>query len=78
MGIETTTYRIRIGLFSMPIKCKFRLAKLVVSRASVGLVLRLFLCLSVLVLLGGDVETNPGPPKTQQKKSARSVYSKNF
>jgi len=61
MGIDIGLYRIRIGLFSMPIKTGFKLRVLCVKRQCVSVVLRLAIALSLLTLLGGDVEKNPGP-----------------
>ncbi|KAH3751339.1 hypothetical protein DPMN_185892 [Dreissena polymorpha] len=61
MGIDIGLYRIRIGLFSMPFKTGFKLRVLCVKRQCVWLVLRLAIALSLLTLLGGDVEKNPGP-----------------
>lgn len=65
MGVELTVYRIRIGLFTMPKKCKHGLNKIVVSKSSMSVFLRLLVGLSVVLLMGGDVEINPGPPKRQ-------------
>jgi len=69
MGIDIGLNRIRIGLFSMPIKkgCKLRVLR--VSRQSVSVCFRLAVFLSVLTLLGGDVELNPGPPKLQKQRT---------
>ncbi|KAH3823408.1 hypothetical protein DPMN_125207 [Dreissena polymorpha] len=61
MGIDIGLYRIRIGLFSMPFKTGFKLRVLCVKRQCVSVVLRLAIALSLLTLLGGDVEKNPGP-----------------
>ena len=71
MGINTALYRIRIGLFSMPVKRGCRIRVLVVGRRSVSVCLRLAVFLSVLMLLGGDIEVNPGP-LSQQKQSTLS------
>ena len=68
MGIDIGLYRIRIGLFSMPIKRGCKLSVLRVSRQSVSVCLRLAVFLSVLTILGGDVELNPGPPRQQKQR----------
>ncbi|KAH3800460.1 hypothetical protein DPMN_154093 [Dreissena polymorpha] len=61
MRIDIGLYRIRIGLFSMPINTGFKLRVLCIKRQCVSVVLRLAIALSLLTLLGGDVEKNPGP-----------------
>lgn len=52
----------------MPIKKGCKLCVLLVSRQSVSVCLRLAIILSVLTILGGDVELNPGPPKQQKQR----------
>ena len=69
MGVDINVYRIRIGLFSMPRKCRFKLDTLCFARATVSNVLRLTLFISILLALGGDVETNPGPTRPQRQKT---------
>ena len=53
----------------MPIKRGCKLSVLRVSRQSVSVCLRLAVFLSVLTILGGDVELNPGPPKLQKQRT---------
>ncbi|WAR21343.1 PTPRT-like protein, partial [Mya arenaria] len=43
--------------------------KLSLNKRAVSLIFRLVLCLSVLITLGGDVETNPGPPRSQKQRT---------
>ena len=69
MGVDINVYRIRIGLFSMPRKCRFKLDTLCFARATVSNVLRLTLFISILLVLGGDVETNPRPTRPQRQKT---------
>jgi len=68
MGIDIGLYRIRIGLFTMQIKRGCKLSVLRVSRQSASVWLRLAVFLSVLTILGGDVELNPGPPRQQKQR----------
>ncbi|KAH3801919.1 hypothetical protein DPMN_155581 [Dreissena polymorpha] len=52
----------------MPIQCGFKLRVLCVNRQSVSVVLRLAIALSLLTLLGGDVEQNPRPTTKNTKQ----------
>ena len=61
MGVDIAVYRCKIGLFCMPVKVRTALRTLSLSKKTVSKILRLAIFLSVLVTLGGDVETNPGP-----------------
>lgn len=69
MGIDLVLYRARIGLFTMPRRSKFKLDKLSVSRKTVSMILRLVICLAMLITLGGDIESNPGPPRGLKQKT---------
>ena len=69
MGVDVETYRMRIGLFSMPRRCKRKLDMIVIPRVTLKLTLRLTLILSLLLLMGGDVESNPGPPRQAKQKT---------
>ena len=70
MGIDVTLWRARIGCFSLKNKDKktFERNKLVLNQRCLFNILfasqlnRVFLIISVLLLLCGDVELNPGPP----------------
>ena len=69
MGVDIATYRARIGQFCMPRKTRNRLETICLCRSTVSCLLRWTLFLSLLLILGGDVETNPGPPKAQRQKT---------
>ena len=69
MGVDITIYRQKIGLFSMPRKCRSRLEVLRVPRTTVSTIIRLAVFLTILLTLSGDVETNPGPPRPQKQKT---------
>ena len=69
MGVSLAIYRMRIGCFVMPRRSRSAVKTLRVSRVVVSTTVRAVLFLSMLVLLGGDVEVNPGPPKSQKQKT---------
>lgn len=75
MGVELVIYRIRIGVFTMPRKCKYKMDKIVISNTSVSVFLRLLVGLSVVLLMGGDIEMNPGPPRQQSQRTLSFVES---
>ena len=64
MGIDTTLWRARIGLFSQPSRSKSRMSYLMINGRTISLTLRLFLMMSLLIC--GDIESNPGPWPRQQ------------
>ena len=61
MGIEIQCYRARIGLFIQLDKRKFVMHGLKVSKRMCSNGLRWILFLSIILILGGDIEFNPGP-----------------
>lgn len=61
MGVDIMTYRARIGSFHMPNTSKHMVSGLHIAYKSVSCSLRLLLVVSLLIVLCGDVETNPGP-----------------
>ena len=61
MGIEIQCYRARIGLFIQPDKRKFVMHGLKLSKRVCSNGLRWILFLSIILILGGDIELNPGP-----------------
>ena len=61
MGVDIQTWR--IGTFIHPRKCRNALKCLFVSGKAVFSIVRGCLVLSLLLLMCGDVESNPGPPK---------------
>ncbi|KAH3791482.1 hypothetical protein DPMN_144968 [Dreissena polymorpha] len=78
MGVDLVTYRARIGVFTMPCKSKLSVSEIRLSRNGVSARLRVIIALSVLLLLCGDVEQNPGPsqrPATRQQKLSFSQSS---
>jgi len=72
MGISLEQWRGKIGCFNQPKKCKTRLNVLVVH-LSMGLRsgLRMAICLAAILIICGDVEQNPGPPKSTTDRSRR-------
>ena len=62
MGVDIQTWRIRIGTFIHPRKCRNALKCLFVSGKAVFSIVRGCLVLSLLLLMCGDVESNPGAP----------------
>ena len=74
MGVELSIYRERIGRFCLPIKRRTGMRTLKVSGIKVRLFLRLSLFMSILLVMGGDMEMNPGPttgtrqPRNKQKQ----------
>ena len=78
MGVDITVWRARIGWFI----CRSRRIKhfKVITlnnhtRKSMSLILRVITCMAVLILLCGDVETNPGPPKQDGTRN-KSQYKR--
>jgi len=69
MGIDIGLYRIRIGQFCMPKKCKIKLDCIVLRKRTVSVILRLVLFWSVLLTLGGNVELNPGPLRAAKQRT---------
>ena len=71
MGIDVCQWRARIGLFTHPmskVKCP---AILSVRTNNLHLTMRLTLLFSVVLLLCGDIEANPGPRTQDSEKSDR-------
>jgi len=74
MGISIEQWRSKIGYFSQPNKCKTR-----VNVNNVHLTtclksgLRLVICLAAMLILCGDVEQNPGPPKPSTDGARRKT-----
>ena len=66
MGVDIQVWQIRIGTFIQPRKCRKDVDKLFLSRKSLFLAVRICLVLS-LIMLCGDVESNPGPPKSTRQ-----------
>jgi len=64
MGISIEQWRCKIGCFSQPNKFKTRV-NVIHVHLTTGLKsgLRLVICLAAILILCGDVEQNPGPPK---------------
>ena len=58
MGVDLYTYRLRIGSFSQPSRCKFRMRTLSVSSNRICLCIRVVL---FVLLVAQCVEHNPGP-----------------
>ena len=73
MGVDTQTWRIKIGTFIHPRKCRNAMKCLFVSGKAVFLTVRGSLVFSLLLLLCGDVESNPGPPK-DGRQAARVTW----
>ena len=69
MGVSLAIYRMRFGCFVMPRRSGSAVKTLTVSRVIVSTTVRAVLFLSMLAILGGDVEVNPGPPKSQKQQT---------
>ena len=77
MGISLQQWKIRVGTFVQhgP-KQKFRPAMLTLGQKVFTVPLQLTLVMSLLLLLSGDIESNPGPVDTRQsKQKAKYVYA---
>lgn len=62
-GIEINAWRVTFGLFLQPNKCRYRMHGDVSSKSVCINGLRWLLCLALVLILSGNVETNPGPNK---------------
>ena len=62
MGTSLTVYKMRIGMFRMHNKCRVSTSLGILLKLPVSITQRLVLLLSTIILLGGDVGMNPGPP----------------
>jgi len=76
MGISIEQWRCKIGCFSQPNKCRTRVNVIhVLLTTGLKSGLRLVICLAAILILCGDVEQNPGPPKSStdgaRKKTPR-------
>jgi len=74
MGISIELWRSKIGCFSQPKKCKTRV-NVIHVQLTTGLKsgLRLVICLAAILILCGDVEQNPGPPKCSTDGARRKT-----
>ena len=64
MGVDIEAYRARIGTFWMPCKKKNKVSELKIPSKYICAGVRLFSLFGLLLVMGGDVETNPGPNST--------------
>ena len=73
MGVSISLWRARIGCFMQRSKqTSFKIAAIHVSRCvkvQASMLVKITLCIAVLLILCGDVETNPGPDTRQTKLS---------
>lgn len=76
MGVDIHMWRVKIGLFTMPNKCRTRVRGLKLPRTVIFVGLRWILIMSVVLLNSGDVETNPGPTG-QGSRTARQSHASN-
>ena len=74
MGISIEQWRCKIGCFSQPNKFKTRV-NVIHVHLTTGLKsgLRLVICLAAILILCGDVEQNPGPPKSSTDGARRKT-----
>jgi len=74
MGISIEQWRCKIGCFNEPKKCTTR-ANVNNVHLTTGLKsgLRLVICLAAILILCGDVEQNPGPPKPSTDGARRKT-----
>lgn len=76
MGIDIDQWRSKIGCFHLKPKNKATNAWLYSNESAyLGLrrsllFIKLFLCISLLLIMSGDVEVNPGPTKNDYKFSS--------
>lgn len=61
MGVDLNVYRVRIGTFTMPNKCRRTLHGYKIGYLTVRKGLRLCVLFGLLLVICGDVEVNPGP-----------------
>jgi len=77
MGITIQKWRCKIGCFNQPNKCKNHLNVIVVhinKRFKHGL--RVAICLAAILIVCGDVEQNPGPPKSIADRTRKGTPSR--
>ena len=61
MDVDIQTWRLKIGVFVQPNKCRRTMRSIYVSGRSILIIMRIYLLFAVLVLnLSDDVELSPG------------------
>ena len=74
MGVSLEIWRAKIGCFIQPGKQpKFKLAAICIPRCYRSVLLNCILGLSILLVLSGDIETNPGPPRADISKLSDEI-----
>ena len=71
MGVDIAMWRVRIGCFCQPNRSVNRLRVLTLPKSTYKLCfmcVRATMCLSIMLMLCGDVEINPGPPKSDNSR----------
>ena len=66
----------RIGGFQQPVKLNTRIQKICIGKSAFSLTLKVLLAMSLLLILSGNVELNPGPTTgtvTGNKQSRLSI-----
>ena len=72
MGVDISVYRLRIGTALMPNKSRSRMSVLCVSRNATSMCLRVLVAASLLLVVSGDIEVNPGPTQRQTVQNGQS------
>ena len=79
IGNDIQTWRLKIGVFMQPNKCRKALRSIYVSGRCILAIMRIYLLFSVLVVnLSGDVELNPGPPKPSEHRTRTRQQTLSF
>ena len=61
MGVEICVWRAVIGMFVQPNKCRSHLNGYIIWKSWINGGLRWILSMSILLIISGDIESNPGP-----------------
>ena len=79
MGVDIQTWRLKIGVFVQPNKCRKAMRSIYVPGRCILTIMRINLLFSVLVVnLSGDVELNPGPPKLSEPRTRTRQQALSF
>ena len=79
MGVDIQTWRLKIGVFVQPNKCRKAMRSIYVPGRCILTIMRIYLLFSVLVVnLSGDVELNPGPPKLSESRTRTRQQALSF
>ena len=76
MGVDILIYRCRIGTFVMPLKCRTCIHGIRLSKGKIRLCVRALVALSLLLVVSGDVESNPGPGSGQEPLASQKPQTR--